>query len=163
MAESFDTLPDTRFLQALLDAAMTAPGGATPLFDPAYITCTLGNQAAINGPSGTFTLPLPKPILSVDSPLAVEQFYSSLGPDGDNVTYERVTIPFVSWSNDGTTDQEVKRRLLFARDMRKYVFASYGLLIVSMARENFAGYLVPDGIYRRNYWWEFDYTRIQGP
>jgi len=161
MAESFPELADSLFLEALTDANMTGPDGL-PLFDRAKIDVALGGAGAINGESGQFTLPLPIPMLTIDTPIGPEHFFSGYAPDGTELTLVDLALAFTTWSNDGAADAAIKQRLMFARDRRKAVFSAHGLTLLAACSDHLGNYLVPEGLYEHHYVWHFHWSRSSG-
>ncbi len=148
-------------LEALTDANMTDPNGQ-PLFPASKIKIELNGVAAINGPSGEFTIPLGVPVLGISTPMGNEEYFSGYAPDGTELALVSVAIPFVVYCNDGTADAVIKQRLTFARDRRKAVFSAHNLYLLGSNTDHLADFLKPEGLYQRNYVWHFLWSRSSG-
>lgn len=156
MSEAFSDRAEFLFEQALQDAAMSAPGGATPLFDPAVFDIRLGGDTAINAGGQTLTLPLQKVIVTIGQPYGTEQGYMSPEPDVDC----EIWMPFKVWGNSGSDAQDFDKRVDFFMDYRKSVFSLHGLtLLGGVVRRRPIVYDKDRGLIAREYALRFLWTR----
>lgn len=156
MNEAFSDRPEFLFAQALSDATMTAPGGATPLFDPAVFDIRLGGDNAINAGGATLSLPLTKVVVTIGQPYGTEQGYMSAEPDVDC----EIWISFKVWGKSGSDVQDFEKRLDFAMDYRKAVFSVHGLtLLGGIVRRRPIVYDKDLGLIAREFALRFCWTR----
>lgn len=161
--EQYASLPTWQFRLALIDPTMLAPSGhAAPtdviprLFPDELFGIELGGDDAMTGSNQTVTLPLPNTVITIGTEYGSECSYA-----GDATTDGLYWIPFTVWVNTGDTHDDVRRRLLFARDARKNVFDSFGLSMVSMMVPVRCRPTSPvSGLQAFDYRWRFWFTRI---
>lgn len=163
MAESFATMPDEMVLAAFQDAGMTEPGGANPLFPDALVTIKLGGDAALNDNSGTLVLPLPKIVLTIGSPYLRDHPYTAIDPNdtsGLPVAESDVVVPFTVWASSAVNLGEMRRRLLFARDHRAFLFGAHGMTLQGQMVSEKKRPLDPQsGLLAEDYRWHFFWSR----
>lgn len=159
MAESYSTLPEVQFFNALKSASMLdanqAPGG-TKLFDPAIFDVRMGDDAAIFGSGVTVSVPLPKIIIAVGQGYGVEHGYAdeSLSVDAS------IMVPFTVWGNNAADLEDTEVRLNFSRDKRAHVFSGLGLLKqFGRVRGKRRPYQPIPGVLACDYAWAFFYER----
>lgn len=152
MSEQYAQSPQEAFMAALADAEMTAPGGASALFDSAIFDVSFGEGQSINGSSGTFTLPLPKIYIAVGMPYGGEIGYA----DGSTYRDGEVWIPFKVYGNTAADQLSTQKRLDFARKSRISVFSKHLLLECGeTVRSRHLAYDATLGITGSQYVWRF--------
>lgn len=141
-------------MQALQDPAMTAPGGAALLFDPAIFDIAFGEGQSINGSTGTFTLPLPKIYIAIGMPYGNETLYAT----SEAYVDAKMFIPFKVYGNTAGDQLNAQKRLDFARKSRVAVFSKYNLVECGeTVRSRHLAYDTSMGITGSQYVWRFEW------
>ena len=154
MSEDYTDIISVAFRNALQDAAMLEPTsvGTNPLFPPAVVDIRLGGDAAMTGSDRQITMPIPGVILTIGRAYGREQ-----GFVGDTYKDVDAYLQFTVWAMTEATQDDMEKRLYFARDHRQNVFSSYKIQAQLLSKPRPSSPIT--GLSAVDYTWRWWYAR----